>query len=190
MAYATVAELRALDGLGDAAVYPDTLLQSAIDYATEVIDGYCGAVFEPKPFRVRVGGAGIDPVFLLRVIGPRTITAAKDANGQALVVTGWTVDSDFGEVTPDVALRGAVVIEGTASATPTPPESIKWAAQTLARQWLLDLHSRVPDRALSIQSDYGQVQLAQAGGQPDRPTSLPDVNAVLNRHRHRPPALG
>ena len=71
---------------------------------------------------------------------------------------------------------------------PTPVE-IRWAARTLARQYVLDLVSRVPDRALQIQSDFGQITLAQAGAV-TRPSSLPDVNAVLNRHRHRPPSVG
>jgi len=40
-----------------------------------------------------------------------------------------------------------------------------------------------PERALAVQSEFGQIQLAQAGGRPDRPTAYPDVNAVLNRFR-------
>lgn len=193
MPYATVAELRALDGLEDAAVYPDATLQDGIDYATEVIDSYTGAAFEPKAFRVRVRGYLLakEPVFLLGVRGPRTLTSATDDEGATVDVTGWTADPDYDEVTPSATVAARwVTLEGTASATPTPPDGIKWACRTLARQWVLDLHSRVPDRALQVQNDFGQVTLAQAGGQPDRPTSLPDVNAVLNRHRHRPPALG
>ena len=198
MAYATVAELRALDGLADTATYPDETLQAGIDYATETIDAYClgGGSFEPAPFRVRLLVEYADPyrpLFLTGVRGPRTVTKATwewDPT-EPIDVSGWAVDPDFDLVTPDTALlRGVYVIEGTASPTETAPAGIAWACRTLARQWVLDLHSRVPDRALSLQADYGQVQLAQAGGQPDRPTSLPDVNVVLNRHRHRPPPLG
>ncbi|MFF4408120.1 hypothetical protein [Streptomyces sp. NPDC001404] len=66
------------------------------------------------------------------------------------------------------------------------PETIRWCVRTLARQWCLDLVSRIPDRALQLQSEFGSVQLAQAGG-PWRPTSLPEVNAQLNRYRVRVP---
>ena len=65
------------------------------------------------------------------------------------------------------------------------PPDIRWAAKTLARYHLLEQVSRIPDRAISVQSEFGQIQLAQPGM--NRPTPLPDVNVVLNRHRHRAP---
>ena len=58
-------------------------------------------------------------------------------------------------------------------------------ARTLARYHLLEQVSRIPDRAISVQSEFGQIQLAQPGM--NRPTPLPDLNVVLNRHRHRGP---
>ncbi|MEO6089283.1 MAG: hypothetical protein ABIQ18_39840 [Umezawaea sp.] len=67
-----------------------------------------------------------------------------------------------------------------------PPVSIRWAVRTVARQWVTDLDARLPDRATSIVSEFGTQNLAQAGG-PWRPTSLPEVNAVLNSYRARPP---
>lgn len=72
------------------------------------------------------------------------------------------------------------------SAANPPPVTIRWAVRTIARQWLVDHHARMPERALSLVNEYGQTNLAQAGGD-WRPTSLPEVNAVLNRYRERPP---
>ncbi|WP_330174554.1 hypothetical protein OG875_13970 [Streptomyces sp. NBC_01498] len=119
MSYATVAELRELDGLDDTALFPDATLSEAIDYAVETVENYCGRRWE-----------GVDAA----------------------------------------------------------PETIRWCVRRIARQYVLDLVSRVPDRALQLQSEFGSIQLAQAGGD-WRPTSLPEVNAQLNRYRVRLPFI-
>ena len=78
-----------------------------------------------------------------------------------------------------------VVIDYEFGAAKAAPNDIRWAARVLARYHLLEQVSRIPDRAISVQSEFGQIQLAQPGM--NRPTPLPDVNVVLNRHRHRAP---
>lgn len=120
MAYATIEELRALDGLDDASLFSDELLSDAIDFAVETVETYCGQKWD---------------------------TAEN----------------------------------------PT-PETIRWCVRTLGRQYVLDHVSRIPDRALQLQSEFGSIQLAQAGGN-WRPTSLPEVNAKLNLYRARLPFI-
>lgn len=120
LAYSTIDELRALDGLDDSSLFPDDVLSDAISYAVETVETYCGQ-------------------------------------------TWGTVER------------------------PAPP-TIEWAVRTIARQYCLDLVSRIPDRALQLQTEFGSVQLAQAGGH-WRPTSLPEVNAQLNRYRARLPFI-
>ncbi|MEV0126346.1 hypothetical protein AB0I16_33180 [Streptomyces sp. NPDC050703] len=120
MAYATIAQLRALAGLDDAGLFPDELLSEAIDFSVETVEQYCGQKWD---------------------------TAEN----------------------------------------PT-PETIRWCVRTLARQYVLDHVSRIPDRALQLQSEYGSIQLAQAGGN-WRPTSLPEVNAKMNLYRVRLPFI-
>lgn len=120
MAYATIDELRALDGMDDPGLFSDELLSEAIDFAVETAEVYCGQKWD-------------------------------------------TVDN------------------------PT-PETIRWCVRTLARQYVLDHVSRIPDRALQLQSEFGSIQLAQAGGS-WRPTSLPEVNAKLNLYRVRLPFI-
>src|SRR6266487_623549 len=63
MAYAVIADVRALEGMGDAAVYPDATIQQGIDWATELIDGYCGTSFEAKTFSVTLDGNGSFALF-------------------------------------------------------------------------------------------------------------------------------
>ncbi|MFD3904141.1 hypothetical protein HXS80_15845 [Streptomyces sp. CB04723] len=120
MAYATLDELRALDGLDDAQLFSDELLSDAIDFSVETVETYCGQKWD---------------------------TAEN----------------------------------------PT-PETIRWCVRTLSRQYVLDHVSRIPDRALQLQSEFGSIQLAQAGGN-WRPTSLPEVNAKLNLYRARLPFI-
>ncbi|QBZ73320.1 head-to-tail adaptor [Streptomyces phage RemusLoopin] len=120
MAYADIAELRALDGMEDSGLFSDALLSEAIDFAVETVEVYCGQKWD-------------------------------------------TVDN------------------------PT-PEIIRWCVRTIARQYVLDTVSRIPDRALQLQSEFGSIQLAQAGGS-FRPTSLPEVNAKLNLYRARLPFI-
>lgn len=191
MAYATVAEVRALDGLADVTVYPDATLQDGIDWATELIDDYCGTSFEYKAFSVTRDGNGRSristEVLFIRTITSVTVDGAAQAVGDfvgrsdGLVVwkTGFFPAQPWGE---------NVVIAGTAGATTAADKRIRWACRTLARQWCLELHSRIPSRALQVSNELGQFEVrAQAGG-PGRPTSLPDVNAVLNHpsHKHKP----
>lgn len=118
MTYATIPELRQLDGLDDSSLFTDELLSEGIDVAVEIVELYCGRKWD-------------------------------------------TVEN------------------------PT-PETIRWCVRTLARQYALDHVSRIPDRALQLQTEFGSVQLAQAGGS-WRPTSLPEVNARLNLYRQRLP---
>jgi hypothetical protein len=120
VSYATIDEVRSLDGLEDTSLFTDQTLSEAIDYAVETVEVYCGQKWD-------------------------------------------TVDN-------------------------SPPETIRWAVRTIARQYCLDLVSRIPDRALQLQSEFGSIQLAQAGGN-WRPTSLPEVNAKLNLYRVRLPFI-
>ncbi|WP_371800893.1 hypothetical protein OHA38_20465 [Streptomyces sp. NBC_01732] len=119
MSYATVEDIRSLDGLDDVSLFPNETVTDAIAYAVETVENYTGRKWE-----------GVD----------------------------------------------------------APPETIRWCVRTLARQYCLDLVSRIPDRALQLQSEFGSIQLAQAGGT-WRPTSLPEVNAHLNRYRVRLPFI-
>lgn len=185
MAYATIAQLRALDGLDDVAAYPDATLQDGIDFATELIDDYCGTAFEYKAFTVTLDGEGRTSLFA-DVLYMRTITSLK-IDGVTFAGTLRTYDWGVlaftdGNVFPFGSL---IEIIGTAGMTAAAPKRIAWAARTIARDYCLNLHTRIPSRALQLTNELGQIEVrAQAGG-PGRPTNMPDVNAVLNRYKAR-----
>jgi hypothetical protein len=188
MAYATSAELKALDGMGEVDI-TDDMLDEALAEAEALIDAYCGTSFTFKDFTKVLDGNGARHIDL-GVLFPRTLTTAT-VDGEAQVTTGWGLHDegvlirDTGVFRTNIVGRN-VVISGTAGYSAVPPADIKRACLNIARQLILDSVSRIPDRALSMTNEFGNIMLAQAGGH-WRPTSMPEVNAVLNRHRHRAP---
>ena len=188
--YASLEELAGLDGMDEPGI-TDEILEAALVYSEETIDKYCGASFTVKPFKVTTRQSGHDGLNLDEIMWPRSITFASIAGEEVEEADRqhWEL-FDEGIVYGLGAVRSgysrSIVIEGTAGYSDAPPQPIKWAMLTLARQHVLDQVSRIPDRALSIANEFGNISLAQAGGL-WRPTSLPDVNAVLNRYRQRPP---
>jgi len=203
MAYCDVFELRALDNIDDGgpAGYTEEELQEGIDNATVVIDRFTGTSFEYKPFTVTLDGNGSHEIQLVDLEGwpvlfPQTLTSAttNDADGNTTTETttswklhpGGLIIRDAGTFTETTTGRN-VVISGTAGVTSVAPADIAWACRTLARQHVLDLHSKISGRALSYQTETGSFTVsAQAGGTADRPTSLPEVNARLKTWRSKP----
>lgn len=186
MAYATVAQVRALDGLADTTAYPDATLQDGIDFATELIDDYCGTAFEFKAFDSFVFDVDTGSDLFLDVLFIQTITSVKIdgtlQTGYTFKVRPWGVVKFTNLSFP---FDATIEVVGTAGFSATAPKRIAWAARTIARDYALNLHTRTPSRALQITNDLGQIEVrAQAGG-PGRPTNMPDVNAVLNRFRHK-----
>jgi len=196
--YTSIAEVRALDNLSDATTWPDATITEAIEYAEELIDNYTGTSWIHKAFTVTLDGKGGRAILLRNdegypVLFLRTITAVT-IDGVSLSPADWSSWGLYpsGKVIRDSgsfpwATEGRnVVISGTAGVTSAAPKDISWAARTVAAQYAKDLVSRVPDRAMQVQNDFGTVMMAQASSNPDRPTSLPEVNARLARRRHIP----
>ena len=190
--YTTPAEVRAMDSItGEAATFTAADVVEAITYAENIIDDYTGASWVQRYERDTLNGTN-DPTIKVSKMFPTTLLAAT-IDGTALTSAERTDTALFesGEMTRKGAVwtftdpGNMVVIDYEHGVGTTAPPDIRWAAKTLARYHLLEQVSRIPDRAISVQSEFGQIQLAQPGM--NRPTPLPDVNVVLNRHRHRAP---
>ena len=188
MAYATEAQLLALDGMDDAAV-TSAIAVDALAQAEELIDAYCGTSFTYKAFTVTIDGNDRRAVNT-GVMWLRTLTSAT-VDTVAQTTTGWGLHEDglvvrltgtFGSSTVGVN----VDIAGTAGVTSAASAQIKNACLMIARQIVLDQVSRIPDGATSLTNEFGNISLAQPTGR-WKPTGLPVVNAILNRNRHRPP---
>lgn len=191
MAYTSIANIRAVSGMEDVEVWPDADLTSAITYAEALIDDYCGTSFEYKAFSETVDGSNSE-VLRLSTLYPQTLTSVT-IDGDAQVTTGWSLRPEgiivrdtgtFPYSTPGLN----VSVSGTAGRTSAAPSEIALAARSIAISYLRMFEERIPERALSVQSEFGQIMLAQPGA-PWRPTEFPTVNALLNRWRARPPAM-
>ena len=191
--YATPAEVRALDMIsGEASTFPAAHLVGAINYATAVIDDYCGASFVQRYQRDVLNGTDSQSIRVTQLF-PETLLAAS-IDGTALTASEISNTALFEDGTMTrksdtwtyTTPGNKVIIEYEHGIAATAPEDIRWAARTLARYHLLEQLSRIPDRATSINSEFGQIVLSQPGGL-NRPTPLNDVNVILNRHRHRGP---
>lgn len=200
--YTSISEVRALDNLSDATTWPDATITEAIEWAEELIDRYTGTSWVYKAFGpVTLSGKGGASILVRDdeyrpVLFLQTLTAVS-IDGTALTAPDWAdwglypsgkIIRDSGNFPVDTPGRN-VVISGTAGMTSVVPKDIAWCARTIAAQYAKDLVSRVPDRAMSVQNDFGTVQMAQASSHPDRPTSLPEVNARLARRRQIPDSV-
>jgi len=191
--YATPAEVRAMDGLaGESSTFPAADVVGAINYATAVIDDYVGASFVQRYKRDVLNGTNdqtirvseMYPTTLLSASIDGTALTASEISDCALFEDGSIMRKDK---TWTYTLPGnKVILEYEYGIGTTTPEDIRWCARTLARYHLLEQVSRIPDRAVQIQSEFGSITLSQPGGF-TRPTPLPDCNVILVKHRQRPP---
>jgi len=201
MAYTTLAVVRAMEGMvGEETAFPDATISTAILWAEELIDEYTGTSWTAKAFAsMTIDGSGSsrlileDPYGQRRIIFPRSITTITvDGTDEISKVSAWAlfpegfVIRDEGTFTYTFPGRN-VVIAGTAGATTAAPEDIGYAARTIARQYVLDTLTRVEDRAILLTTDVGTMRLSQPGAK--YPTGMPNVDAILNRRRHRGPSV-
>ncbi len=189
---AVPAEVRAMDSIsGETTAFPAADLVAAIDYATQIINDYTGVSWVQRYHREVLNGTNAQairvsqmfPTTLLSASIDGTAFTAQEKTDTALFDDGTMQrKSDIWDYTDP---GNKVIVEYEAGVGTVAPNDIRWAARTLARYHLLEQVSRIPDRAISVASEFGNIQLAQPGM--NRPTPLPDVNVVLNRHRHRAP---
>jgi hypothetical protein len=199
MAYTTLVTVRAMEGMSDDSVFPDATINTAIAEAKLLIDEYTGTSWEADAFSMTIDGSGTsrltleDPYDQRRILFPRSITAITvDGVDEVAEVGDWAlfpegyVIRDEGTFTYTFPGRN-VVIAGTAGATTSVPEDIALVARTLARQYALDTVSRVDDRAVMMTTELGTIRLSQPGTR--YPTGMPQLDAILNRRRHRGPSV-
>lgn len=189
MAYTTLSDVRALDSLtGEEATYTDAMLTEGIDWATVVIDTTTGTAWETKSQTVTLDGN--DQTTIWTGVPDLQGVTSCTVDGDSQTVSGWTVTDD-GLVRRDTGTFSSsdvgqnVVLVVTYGAETSVPEDIAWCARTLARWYVLELLTQRPSNALSVQNEYGLVQLAQPGRY--GPTPLPQVNDILRRRTHMPP---
>ena len=192
--YTTPAEIRGLDSIsGETGTFPAADVVDAIIYAEQIIDDYVGATFVQRYQMDTMNGTD-DQVIKGTKMFPTTLLAAS-IDGTALSATEISNTALFQDGTMRrkdsvwayTEAGNNVVLEYEYGSSTYGPNDIRWWARTLARYHLLEQVSNLPTNAISIQSELGQIQLSQPSM--SRPTPLPDVNVILNRHRHRAPTV-
>lgn len=180
MAYTTVAAVRALPYMGNAA-YTDEVIEEGIAFATEMIDSYTGTSFEAKSQTFSFVGNGgtmvwLDTPFLSTI---STITES----GVSLDVADFHVTPDGYYLVADAQWfdrTKTYTVTGTGGFTTTVPTEIQIAARTIAAKYVKGLRSALPDGTIQVVTDQGTILVAQPGVR--GPTGMPEVNAILNRY--------
>lgn len=184
----SVAEVRTLDGMDDQATFSDTLVEQACEFAEDVVADFCGSMWVRRlavdSFRMPLREPNRERLFLQSPLAASIRWVSFDGVREP-DLSVYHLEDHASSLFRDYRFpRGVTVEVGYEHGPAASPEGVRWAARTMARHYLLALESRIPDRALSIQSDFGNIMLAQPGAV-GRPTALPEVNAVLARYRVR-----
>ena len=196
MAYTTVQAVREMAPMHDTDAFPEQSIVDAIALAKEDIDRFTGTTwgnidtpafdsFDVEIERMAGCQMQLRDIEGRAVMFPRTVTTATHETEGVIDATGWRLDRT-GRITDTngTAPTGWITIVGTAGRTDTPDTTIEWAARTLARNHLINEASKLPDRALSQETELGgTIRLAQPGMV--NPTGLPAVDARLKRYRHQ-----
>lgn len=191
--YADLAEIRALDALGNTSKYPEATLARARWQAEDRFEEATGVAWVPRHDRQDLAGDNTGEL-LLRWPRPRTLiavtidgTPAADLDTFTLYDTGIIERNSRLTWPRGTTTTGNVIVEYT-HGYDRPPEDLRQAFLAYVRYLVLDTTSRIPDRAASYSTEFGTYQLVTAGFQ--RPTGLPEIDAVLNDHSHRVAGVG
>lgn len=195
MPYFTEAELRGLPNMSDTSKYTSARVTSARQWIEGVIERKVGTSFEARSFTETVdgdeancrGGILLSRPYVLSVTAVTSNGVAFTAGQLAEIVinpAGVLIRRAVGSYGSGDAWDAGVeniIVTYTAGYSSTPPADIKEAAMDAARDWLLRRYGSqgVSDRAISLQTEMGNTVYATASDKHDRPTGIPDVDAVI-----------
>ena len=213
--FAELNEIRALDGCSSATTYPTTLLIGKREAAEELFEQATGRHWTLKYSRDVLDG---DPTYrraympsdqiqllhltrrlILNNENPRTLlnvwlddgsgtnfVAQTDVPGGYKLYPGGEIERLITSVAWPRGISN-VAIEYTYGAD-RPPRDLRDAFLQYVRYLILSSNGRIPPRATSMTTDMGSFTFSLAQGW-QRPTGLPEVDAVLNRYGNRIPTV-
>lgn len=185
-----VPDLRAFDAaFGDATRYPAELVRAARTAAEERFERACRQAFVPRGRRTFKVGSGTARVHVSDNALRRLVSVAVDgielteAEIEETIVREWgAFDRPSGKVWSELAAIRLHYEHGLDAPTP----EVSQAAMLLAREYLV--RSNLSSRATVEATDVGFFRLSVAG--PDRPTGLPEVDAVIRAVGRNRPQIG
>lgn len=183
-AYVTVAQVRALPNLGDAAKFTDAEITDAISWFETTFEDFTHVAWTPRTRTVTLE-SNPDGTVTLPDLLPRRVVSVRTYTGPT-AYTDFTADELAG-----IMLAGSGVLRrwsgrfsGRVEVTyeygyGAPPSDVVEAAKVAIRDRLLN--DNVGNRQYSVQTEAGIVRSSTPG--PDRPFGLPVVDEVANRRR-------
>lgn len=186
MPYFTEAELRDLPQMNDTAKYSSARVAAARNWIESLIKRKVGTTFIAETVTDEVHDGG---VYSIALHSPFILSVTSATENGVAVTDTFSVKGGVlqryatGATTPTLWASGCRNIKVTYQSgySATPPADIKEAALTAARDWLLRRYQQqgVSDRAVSMQTEMGNITYASASDKHDRPTGIPDVDAVI-----------
>jgi len=185
-----IADLRAFDpAFADATRYTGPLCRSARAAAEERFEKACRQAFVGRGRRVRLRSEGNSRLRVADNAVRRLVAGSVDgvpltaAEVAETVVREWgAFDRPAGKVWPLGSLVGLHYEHGA----PGPTPEISQAVMLLAREYLV--RSSLSSRATVEATDVGFFRVSVAA--PDRPTGLPEVDAVIRAVGRSRPLVG
>lgn len=198
-----IAALRELPSIQDTTLFPNARLKTARDVAEDFIEDFTETAWVPQYRREiydGLDGAGLynqvnerayasrtGVLFLYGVPARSLIKVVVDGTTQT--TTGWTLSKEGRIVANDATFPSATVGQNIEVqyewGYDEPNGDLVTAALRLTRHLILNYESSIPDRARMMQTEWGLFHLDVANV--DRPTGLPEVDAILCRYRHESP---
>lgn len=189
--YVTIAQVRALPGMSNPALYDDAEIEEARQWFETTFEDYVGVAYVPRAATATVDGPPPGFGLVLPHMFVRSITSLSVYHGTTLTPFTTAELADL-----DIAPTGFVYRRSLGSwvcgrrnyvveydhGRDSPPAHVVRAALTGIQERLRDNHRGTPaDRQFSVQTEAGIVRNALPG--PDRPFGIPEVDAVAERER-------
>lgn len=183
-----LADIRATLNIADAGKFPVDRLEDARSWFTDLAADALNYSPVPRFAHETLDGTGISTIALQAGHAyVRTLRYVK-VDGTAVdagELAGWDFNDTLlnrSRIGGTFALGHHNVEVGYEHGLDYPSAELRQLALVAIRFRLLTNQAgQIPDRALSITNDYGNIQMAQAG--PRRPTGIPDVDTGLMRLR-------
>lgn len=202
----TVAELRAVDGgkLGNASTYPSATLELMRARVDEQLESICGVSFVSRYAYVTQARSTPHRLLLYKPNGDVAlrVSAVRSVETRTFGTTTWAAltQAELDDVL--VLSHGELIREslgyffsgqrnvrvGFEHGYARPPREIHDVALTIARYAFSE--DILSQRTISLSSEMGTTQFAVANQSLGRYTSLPEVNAVLERYREGTVPIG
>lgn len=180
-----LAEIRGQTNLNNPTAYPNVVLDDARAWFVDLVVDYCGFSPIPRYAYETVSGTGRSVVQLTNRPYIRTLRSVSIDGTAESDLTRWALDEGILDRrlaggTFNVGIRNVAV--GYEHGLDSPQADLRRAALTAIRfRVLTDTNNQIPDRALSMTNEYGNIQMAQPGE--SYPVGIPEVDAILTRRR-------